>query len=392
MLVEMQAQAQPSCRTDFSTHTIKTPTEDDVDELFGYAYGLAEHILQTGSPWKASRGRHYPFVYMHPSGVSLRCHRPATAPDSEHYTSTYGTAVVELSGKAWGSLDQLERNRVITDIRGWEGFFHTTRWDAQITILEPEVSAEEIVRQVEAGDLWAAGYNSAEHRGPRNRDRDLLSGATQYFGGKESRVRARLYDKAAEAGWDTPALRAEVQFRREPADQHFRRLAQRCLSEDGLEPLFLSAEQETVKAALSQHLDLRDTSKWAGKRKPKNWAQEAPKARWWTDALGEAHDPLAIDYKAAATLDKSIEQMAAQYGRKFVMWVIKESNRRDLQPSMVVLDFLGRCGSRLKDEDYGEVMKLCPGANAAKVKDFLDECATYGHWASEHEVPEQNEK
>lgn len=387
MLAELKPQAQPSCRTDFSTHTIKTPTEDEVDELFAYAYGLAEHIIETGTVWKPTRGRHYPFVYMHPSGVSLRCHRPATAPDKEHYTSTYGTAVVELSGKAWGSLDQLERNRVITDIRGWEGFYHTTRWDAQITILNPEVSAETIVRQVETGHLWAAGYNSAEHRGPRNRDRDLLSGATQYFGGKESRVRARLYDKAAESGWDTPALRAEVQFRREPADQHFRRLAQRCLSEDGLEPLFLSAEQSTVKAALNQHLDLRDTSKWAGKRKPKNWAQEAPKAKWWVSALGEAHDPLAIDYKAAATLDQTVDQMVAQYGRKFVLWVIKEAVRKDVDAERILCEFIGRCGSRLKDEDFGEVLKVSPGADPAKVREFMDEVAKYGHWVSEHEVP-----
>ena len=392
MLTDLKPVAQPSCRTDFSTHTIKTPNEDSVDELFGYAYGLAEHILETQVPWQPSRGRHYPFVYIHPSGVSLRCHRPASSPESEHYSSTYGTAVVELSGKAWGSLDQQERNRVITDIRGWDGFYHTTRWDAQITILEPEVSAEEIVRQVETGHLWAAGYNSAEHRGPRNRDRDLLSGATQYFGGKESRVRARLYDKAAEAGWDTAALRAEVQFRREPADQHFRRLAERCLQEDGTEPLFLSAEQTTVKDALAQHLDLRDTSKWAGQRKPKNWAQEAPKARWWTTALGEAHDPLAIDYKAAATLDQSIEQMAAQYGRKFVLWVIKEAYRRDLQHGMVAIDFLGRCGSRLKDEDYGEILRMCPGADPQHIRDWMDECASYGHWASENMVSEQTEK
>ena len=84
--------------------------------------------------------------------------------------------------------------------------------------------------------------------------------------------------------------------------------------------------------------------------------------------------------------------MAAQYGRKFVMWVIKESFQRKQNYGMVAIDFLGRCGSRLKDEDYGEILRMCPGADAEAIKRFMDDCASYGHWASEHMCSEQAEK
>ena len=56
--------------------------------------------------------------------------------------------------------------------------------------------------------------------------------------------------------------------------------------------IFLVQEETTVKDALMQHADLKDTSMWAGRSKPRNWASQAPRPDWYAEMLSHTADPL----------------------------------------------------------------------------------------------------
>lgn len=386
MRPELRSHPEASCRTDTCTLSFYTPKYRDFLALFDYLSELGEFVLPSGGFEAPRNGRHFDNVYNHPAGLLLSSCRSASDRTVNQKRANADITSVEIQGRLWGALDSKERNTLITDVRYWDGFKRCTRWDPQITILDPELTAEEICQKVNGGELWAVGYASEQSYGMRNMQGDWVEAPTQYFGSKASDKRARIYDKAAESGWDKPAIRCEVQLRKEPADQHFRRLAKRCSEQYDNEPLLITAEEQTVKETLSQHLDLRDTEQWAGKRKPKNWAQSAPKARWWANALDHAHDPLGITYRGVATHAEAVEAMVNQYGRKYAFYLVAEGFRTTKHPLTVHNDFLPLFMARLKDEDIGELYKLTPREKHDELREFLAVTRNYGNWKAEHEV------
>jgi hypothetical protein len=363
---------QASCRTDYLTTTFKVPTLESVDELMAYAYDLGERVLPGKTAFRPKPGKHFTHVYGHPAGLSLELTPPDAETDSGHQARNAGSAVLSLPGQIWGSLDAAERGVLMTDLRRWPGFYRCTRWDAQITILNPEIGAGEVVDQVEKGRLWPVGFGVGNPYGRKNLHGVYVDIPTQYFGGKESRVRARVYDKAAESRWTVPAVRHELILRREPADQHFRRLADRCQAETPLEPLFVTSEERTVKEALDQHLDYRDTSRWEGRPKPKNWAQSAPRVKWWRDALGNLHDPVAVAYKPALDLDGAVDACINQYGRKATLWAFIKGCK-DGTIEEAALEFFLRGVARWKKDDVEMILAELPGVPPEKVRAKFDE-------------------
>jgi hypothetical protein len=379
--------AHASCRTDYLSVTFKVPQLEHVDELMAYAYDLGERVLPAQALFHPRPGRHFTHVYGHPSGLAFEMTPPDATGDGGHQARNAGVALLNLPGQIWGSLDAAERGRLLSDLRRWPGFYHCTRWDAQITILNPEVGAGDVVDQVEKGRLWPLGFGVGNPYGRKNLHGSYVGVPTQYFGGKESRIRARVYDKAAEAGWTIPAVRHELVFRQEPADQHFRRLADRCQAETPLEPLFVTSEERTVKEALDQHLDYRDTSRWEGRPKPKNWAQSAPKVKWWRDALGNLHDPVAVTYRPAADLPRAWEACIAQYGRKVTLRAFIEGMRAG-DPARPAQEFFLRGAQLWKREDFELLCRELPEVPVEVLKQRFDELLSIAAEHSEHNVPE----
>ena len=390
--VELASHAEASCRTDYSVHTFKTPKRESVEELYSYVYDLGEALFPTKRPLEVRKGRHYTHLYIHPIGLRFSTCQSASSDSENVEHPNYGSSLLEIPGQVWGLLNAKHRNDLICDIGGWEGLYRTTRWDPEITILYPEMGAGELVDAVTAGDIWAKGYGVHEQVAPRNLHGALKGGATQYFGARQANSRIRVYDKAAESGWETPALRVEAQLRHELANQHFKRLYRRCNEQIDNAPLLTNAEDTTVKEALSQHADLRDTSKWRGKRKPKNWAQEAPKLRWWDDALEGAYSPISVSYRAQEDLEKSVEHCAHQYGRKLFKAALLRAHQTGMQPMLVFAEFFGRCGAYLKEEDLADLLRATPEKDHQWVRDTFRECANFGHWASEHLVVQNDSK
>lgn len=336
---------QPSCRTDYSTHTFMLHTEEHIDEIYSYVWGLCEKILPTDKPLEVTAGKFFDFRYSHPSGIQLEL----SPNDSQKSTKGLGSLV--LSGSIWGSLDAAERRDLIVDIYRWPGYVRTTRWDAQITSIEPTKTIYEIIEDVAAGRLWAARIASQQSWERRDKDGLIIEPPTQYFGSPQSNVRVRIYDHGAKHDWRVPSLRVETQLRKDTANQHFSRLADRCLSEIDVDPLFVSQEEQSVKDALMQHADLKDTSMWAGRPKPRNWASTAPRPDWYAEMLSHTADPLTIAHKAELDWDKTMGAMVEQYGRKLFLWSTREALKRNITTAEVMEQLRINCAAKLKKGD-----------------------------------------
>lgn len=354
-----------SCRTDYSSHTFKLHRPDAEMDLFAYSYDLAERILPTNKPFEMFRGRHFDRRWGHPSGISLE------VSDADSHLSTRGMALLVIPGAAWGSLDAAERRDLIVDIYKWDGYFRTTRWDPQITVLNPMITIEEIIKEVTAGRLWAARFTSQQSWGQRDIAGDLKESPTQYFGSTQSDIRLRLYDHGVKHDWRVPSLRVEAQLRGEPADQHFTRLGRRCYDERDTEALLICMEETTVKDALTQHADMRDTTKWEGRRKPRNWRRDAPRPAWWDEMLQHKADPLSISHRADFDWDRTVDALVNQYGRKLWLWHAREAFRAGKSSEQVMSDLLLRCGGMLRKGDEELLAEAIPRGSKGLAREAL---------------------
>ena len=363
--------AIPSCRLDALSVTYRTPTTDSFEEILDFGYQLNSYVDDSRPLRVAGTGRHFTHVFRGGGLVVLEATPPVTTDGSINEARNAGVVSLTLNGQFFGACDASERAALLLQVRRQSGFYHCTRMDAQLTIVDPKVTAEDIVRQVEEGRLWAARFQTQRVYGSRNRDGLFTEGVTQYWGGKGSDLIARSYDKAAEQGWEQPAVRHELQLRGDRANDRFIQLQGALARQETAPPLFLTAEGETVKAMLSQDLDYRDTGRWAGKAKPKNWAQSAPTPGWWKEAVGEARDSFEYSKRPKTDLDQTFEAFLDQYGRKFALKCIKDAVNSDELVDEVVMGAFLECVKRTKEGDAQAIAQELAGVELGAIQERL---------------------
>ena len=367
----------PSVRTDYSSHTFKLHTQEHEDELFAYAMDLSEKILPTKQRLEPSKGQYFDAKYLHPCGISLEM----TALESKK--STRGCALLNLPGAAWGSLDASERRDLILDIGSWPGLYRTTRWDPQITVIDPPITIDRIIEDVAAGRLWVARFSTQQSWERRDKDGLLIEPPTQYFGSPQSNVRLRIYDHGAKHGWATPSLRVESQLRKEVADQHFKRLYSRCTEEAETDPLLVCQESRTVKDALKQHAQFKDTTRWEGRKKPRKWAQTASEPAWWDEVLSHDADPLELTHKPELDLNRTMAALKEQYGRKLFLWSRAVAATKGMTTAQVLEELVLECGTQLKKGDDDLLASLVPRGNKQAVRESVRNAMRYAANKSE---------
>jgi hypothetical protein len=382
-----------SKRCDWFTGTFVLHTGEHEDNLIGLAHELAALSDPRSAPQPLRTGRHFTHVRQYDtSGVVLQYTPRVGLDGSPVDKKNAGLASLTLSGRFWGSLSAPDRGAVSDTLRTWDGFKQATRLDFQMTVLNPEVGASELVALVEEGLVWPKGFGQGYAYGRRNLHGEFTQTPSYYFGGKESRVTARCYDKAVESDWDVPAVRHELTLRDAPADQWFRRLSAVAKTELHQPPLLHRGEELTVSAALDQHLDYRDTSRWAGGRKPKNWAQSAKRLQWWDQMLAEKGDPLAISYFRENTLDQSVDRMIEQYGRKFALWVLHRAGEDGEAVTNLLIHTFSRCVARTKDEDVSALLEEMQPEDRQRVQRWLRKLQREASVIAERMEPPQGGK
>lgn len=353
--IQLQAPLpQSSCRTDWATWTFKTDDNEKIEEKLEYFGRLGDHLLPTGKWSEAHAGRHFTHVIEHDSGMTIEF-----TPQHTNKRNA-GLTAVSLPGQIWGALDAIERLVVIADVGQLAGYYRCTRWDAQITTIEPPMSIEEFVRRAEEKSIWAVRYGQGQPYGKKNLHNEWVEPPSYYFGAKGSAAMARVYDHGVKWQWPIPSMRLELQLRKQWASDHFERLRRTADHELSVEAGDLRAEELCVKSALKQHLKLKDTSKWTGKRLPKNWASQAPDLPWYEELVDTTYDSLKATHRPVTTWERSKTVCAEQYGRKVTKQLLLDACTQGTSFSDQALIFAAQMASQLVPEDLLELKAVIP--------------------------------
>jgi hypothetical protein len=119
---------------------------------------------------------------------------------------------------------------------------------------------------------------------------------------------------------------------------------------------------------LKQHLRLKDTSKWTGKRLPKNWAQAAPELPWYEEMLKGTYDTLKATHRPTATWERAQQLAIEQYGRKCVKQMLADSCIGGARWADEACRFAARMAATLQPEDLLELKEVVPQEHWEKLR------------------------
>jgi hypothetical protein len=129
-------------------------------------------------------------------------------------------------------------------------------------------------------------------------------------------------------------------------------------------------------------VDFRDTSRWEGRRKPKNWARTAPVPDWWREVIGPAPVPLAVEYRPPGDLEASLQAMKDQYGRKLGLWFFLEGLKGSQALPVVAADLMLQVMALPDEGDWKILQQLHPKADPAQLREwFCTNLARAQAWA-----------
>ena len=365
----MAIRPSASCRLDWLSVSLFGATERRQREQLSYFFSLLSAIADSATWPEPAPSKFFENAVSHEAGLSIKWSKP------ESGTTNQGLISVDIRGTAFLALEREHRKALYLDIAEMEGFKQCTRLDAQRTILNPLISAEEIHQQLLGGTCWVKGQRSFRQMGPLTGLNATSDASTVMWGAPESAVRARSYNKAAESKWDVPAVRHEVQLRRQPARDKFNALVEQLQVEQAQEQT--SAENAFVQSVLNQHMAYLDTTRLAKltrKNWPKNWAQRCKNAEWW-DKEVITGDPKEIktQWRLQKKLEDSVAASNAQYGRILAKWFFVKTHRDQMTPQDALLDMSAQWVLRLKDEDLEDLLALIPEEEHAQLIEHFDE-------------------
>ena len=345
-----------SCRLDWLSVSLFGSTVRKQREQLSYFFSLLGAISD-GATWpEPSPAKFFQNAVAHEAGVSIKWTEPGSG------NTNQGLISVDLRGTAFLALEREHRKALYLDIAEMDGFKQCTRLDAQRTVLNPSISAEQLHDELVAQRIWVKSYSGFRQMGPLTGRNATSEASTVMWGAPTNAIRARSYNKAAEAGWDVPAVRHEVQMRKQPARDKFNYLIEQLQVEQAEEAT--TAENAFVQSVLNQHMAYLDTSRFAKLTKknwPKNWAQRCENADWW-DKEVVTGDPKEIktQWRLQKKLEDSVAASNAQYGRILGKWVFAQMYQEGIDINRALANCADQWFVRLKDEDLDELMQLVP--------------------------------
>ena len=358
-----------SCRLDWLSVSLFGATVKKQREQLSYFFSLLGAVTD-GATWpEPSPAKFFQNSVSHEAGISIKW----TEPGSQN--TNQGLISVDIRGTAFLSLEREHRKALYLDIAEMDGFKQCTRLDAQRTVLAPLMTAEKLHDELSHGRLWVKGFKGFRQMGPLTTANATSDASTVMWGAPESAVRARSYNKAVEAGWDVPAVRHEVQLRRQPARDKFNALVAELQVEQAEEAT--TAENAFVQSVLNQHMAYLDTSRLAKltrKNWPKNWAQRCENAEWW-DKEVVTGDPKEIKtiWRLQKKLDDSVAACDVQYGATLAVWLLVQRMNHGMAPEDAFLARSAQWMLRLKDQHLEKAMQLVPKEHHAELLKLADE-------------------
>lgn len=307
-----QMPCEASLRPDWITRTFKSATKRHQTQVWDLVQAHTMKISDGKDFEVTNASRHFERCFRHECGVrfetsSLEAERNA------------GLSVVSFSGTYFALSSVYEQMRLIEHLFNFRGGYHWTRFDAQITTLNPSQSAEQIVEDINEGVLWIKGYSGWEPKGLRDINGNPCGGVSACFGAATSDKRATSYNKAAEQGWSTEARRDEARLRNEWAEVHMNKLAT-AVAGASSENAAIEAFQQETASCIAQHMQYLDIT-GTPKPRPKNWARKANAPKWWSETLETEIEPLRLSRKPESDIEERFGNMKTQWARTYAEYL-----------------------------------------------------------------------
>lgn len=335
-------------------------------EVFDFCCSIGEEVTDLFEFSESGRSAHFQRVFSHPFGIRIELTELEAGSGRNP-----GVTCLTLPGAFFYATELSQQLLALWRVANFDGFKWFTRLDFQNTELNPEWDADRVHQGLVDQEIWVRGYGSWRSMGDLLPDGSCPGGRTIYLGSPRSERMGRTYDKAKQAGWDSPAIRDELQLRGDWAHRYGRELKEALngsLTTDAMD----DAVKKLTAQALSQHLQYW-TLNGADPQNDKNWQRKAEPADWYQRRIGKASEPLRKGRREPLDFESTVSYGVRQYGRQFALWVEHHHHRTGLSREFLMAALYGRFFSRIREEDLVGLGVVDTEAEFAEVKAYLQE-------------------
>ena len=372
---------QESRRVDYATAVFYSATPTHQKNLFEFVIDVGESLADFSFHEKG-QSPHFDRVFSN----YLGCRIELTPVEGANGRNA-GLTALTLPGAAFYCSAREKWVTQLWRICNQNGFRWFSRLDLQNTELEPAWDTERVYEAVEARELWVKGYGRYRPWRETDATGQCPDGMTLYWGSARSEKQGRTYDKARQSGWETPAIRDEIQLRGEWAHSTGRELAAR------LNAAFDSTQmgeavESLVTGTLNQHLQYW-TLNGTDPKTDKNWQRKAKPADWFSERIGKHQTALKKEPKPSLDLSSSRAWGARQYGRYFALDVLLKQKKSQLPLEGLVNGLWEEFLARLSYEDLLLVYGDEGPEKVREVQERIREIQNQVAWDAEHRELDQ---
>lgn len=317
---------------------------DKQQEQFDEILQICDEIAPNWPFREGGNNPHFRRVFLSDVGFRIEL----TEPD-ELGARNRGGLCFSMPGTCWWIQDSATSALTLWRLSKIDGFKHFTRLDFQNTELDPEWPAQRMAQAVDDGLIWVKGSTRYRDWAEKDADGELTNGLTLYWNSARSEKLSKSYDKAADASWETAAVRDETQTRGRWAHAHGRELIRDLDSARNSAEMVEVVDRHTCSALL-QHLDYW-TLNGTSPKTDKNWKRKAEPADWYRARIGKRCEPIQKAPKALADLETTVDYGVQQYGRHMYRWIVTLAKKHDLPENFVMEALCNRFKTRLREED-----------------------------------------
>lgn len=366
---------------DYAVAVFYAATPKRQQDQFDQLLELADEIAPTWAFTEKGQSQHYELVFANDLGIRLEL-----TPVDSLGGRNKGGICFSLPGTCWWLQSTAAGALLLLRLSRIEGFKHFTRLDFQNTELEPEWTAQRMGEAVTEGLIWVKGCQKFRDWWERDADGEPINGITLYWNAARSEKVGKSYDKGADAGWTTAAVRDEVQTRGRWAHAHGFELITDLANAHGSAEMADVVEAHTC-SALRQHLEYW-TLNGTSPKTDKNWKRKANPADWYVKRIGKRCDRIQKASKPLVDLETTVDYGVQQYGRHMYRWVVENARKHELPEEFVLQGLMNRMKSRLREEDLDWLCEGMTKRQRAKVikeieanKDEIAKAQELGWWA-----------
>lgn len=237
-----------------------------------------------------------------------------------------GFFCLQVKGQWFASADG-ETTADLLQLLEAYGIYRVTRLDIQQTTRTTKYLTPWWIKAFDAGMLRVVGKNVWEPRGRKSSADDYPAGATLYHGSRSSERFVRQYDKHKHQNEGPPRRRDEVELKGRSARDCWAELqADLALSETAGIPRGVRLHAFS-KRSIRAYIPIRDTSRWAGKDLPKNWAAMAKEPNNWAALFEEEAKTIQPAPGRVTSLLKSLRYAQANFGAAVAAQACSETLR-----------------------------------------------------------------